>query len=53
MTALLIVLLLLGIAFGAGAVIKGLLWLVAIAIALVALAVIVGYRKLRQATGGG
>lgn len=44
--ALLIILILLALAFGIGAVIKGILWVLVIAAALVAAAVYVGYRKL-------
>lgn len=49
MTALLIVLLLLAVVFGIGAVIKGIFWLVLIAIAAVALLALVGWFKFRGA----
>lgn len=46
----LVILILLGLAFGVGAVVKGILWVLAIAAALVALAIYLGYRKLRGST---
>ena len=46
MTAL-VVLLVLALIFGVGAVIKGILWVLAIAAALVVVTVWVGYRKLK------
>ena len=46
MTAL-VVLLVLALIFGVGAVIKGILWVLAIAAALVVVAVWAGYRKLK------
>lgn len=50
MTAFLLLLILLAMAFGAGAVLEGLLWALLIAIALLAAAVFVGWRKFQNAS---
>ena len=44
----LVVLIILALVFGVGAVVKGLLWVLAIAAALVVLAVYVAYRKFKS-----
>ncbi len=46
--AVLVILILLALIFGVGAVVKGILWVLAIAAALVIAAVYVGYRKLKR-----
>jgi len=50
MIALVVILLLLALVFGAGAVLEGLAWLLLIALVLVVAAVWVGWSSLRQAT---
>lgn len=50
MIAFLLFLILLAMAFGAGAVLEGLLWALLVAIVLLAAAVFVGWRKFRGAT---
>lgn len=45
---LLVVLLVLALLFGVGAVIEGILWLLLLGVVLVAAAGFVGYRKLRR-----
>lgn len=45
MAVLLVVLVVLALIFGVGAVIKGILWVLLIAAALVAIAIYVAYRK--------
>lgn len=48
--ALLVILILLALIFGVGAVIKGILWVLLIAAVLVVAAIYVGYRKLTRST---
>ena len=48
--ALLVILILLALIFGVGAVIKGILWVLLIAAVLVIAAIYVGYRKLKAST---
>lgn len=48
---LLLILLLLALIFGVGAVVKGVLWILFIAALLLVGAIYVGYRKLRGAAG--
>lgn len=50
MTALLVILILLALVFGVGAVLEGVLWALLIGLALVGLAAWVGWRKLRDLT---
>lgn len=48
--ALLIILILLALIFGVGAVVKGILWVLLVAAVLVVAAAFVGYRKLKGLT---
>lgn len=50
MTAFLLFLILLAMAFGAGAVLEGLLWALLVAIVLLAVAAFVGWRKFQNAS---
>lgn len=47
MTILVVVLVILALAFGIGAVIEGILWVLVISVALIAAAVFLGWRKVR------
>lgn len=50
--ALLVILVVLALIFGVGAVVKGILWILLVAALLVAAAIYVGYRKLRDVARG-